>query len=71
MPSKLKNVGAIYQLTMVTLFHDVMHMQIEVYVYDMIAKSREGKDHLVNSMKWTFGETSIKILGFIASKIGI
>ncbi|PKI63071.1 hypothetical protein CRG98_016522 [Punica granatum] len=33
---------------MVTLFHDMMHKEIEVYVDDMIAKSKEGEDHLVN-----------------------
>ena len=35
----LKNVGATYQRVMVTLFHDIMHKEIEVYVDDMIAKS--------------------------------
>ena len=35
----LKNDGAIYQRAMVTLFHDMMHKEIEVYVDDMIAKS--------------------------------
>jgi hypothetical protein len=38
----LKNVGATYQRAMMTLFHDMMHKEIEVYVDDMIAKSREG-----------------------------
>ncbi|XP_039169208.1 uncharacterized protein LOC120293587 [Eucalyptus grandis] len=31
---------------MVTLFHDMMHKEIEVYVDDMIAKSRSGEDHV-------------------------
>ncbi len=48
MPFGLKNAGATYQRAMVTLFHDLMHKQIEVYVDDMIAKSREGEDHLIN-----------------------
>ena len=39
MPFGLKNVGAMYQRAMVTLFHDMMHKEIEVYVDDMIAKS--------------------------------
>ena len=34
----VKNVGATYQRAMVTLFHDIMHKEIEVYVDDMIAK---------------------------------
>ncbi|PKI53602.1 hypothetical protein CRG98_026005 [Punica granatum] len=48
MPFGLKNAGATYQRAMVTLFHDMMHKEIEVYVDDMIAKSKEGEDHLVN-----------------------
>ena len=38
-PFGLKNAGATYQRAMVTLFHDMMHKEIEVYVDDMIAKS--------------------------------
>ena len=29
-----------------TLFHDMMHKKIEVYVDDMIAKSKEGENHV-------------------------
>ena len=36
----LKNAGATYQRAMVMLFHDMMHKEIEVYVDDMIEKSR-------------------------------
>ena len=32
-------LGAAYQRAMMTLFHDMMHKEIEVYVDDMIAKS--------------------------------
>ena len=39
MPFGLKNAEATYQRTMVTLFHDMMHKEIEVYVDDMIEKS--------------------------------
>ena len=39
MPFGLKNAGATYQRAMVTLFHDMMHKEIEVYVDNMIAKS--------------------------------
>jgi len=42
----LKNAGATYQRAMVTLFHDMMHKEIEVYVDDMIAKTRLGEDHV-------------------------
>jgi len=37
MPFGLKNVGATYERTMVTLFHDMVHREIEVYMDDMIA----------------------------------
>ncbi|PKI66881.1 hypothetical protein CRG98_012747 [Punica granatum] len=72
---------------MVTLFHDMMHKEIEVYVDDMIAKSKEGEDHLVNlkrlfdrlkkyklrlnPAKCTFGVKSGKLLGFVVSEKGI
>jgi hypothetical protein len=46
MPFGLKNAGATYQRAMVTLFHDMMHKEIEVYVDDMIAKCREGENHV-------------------------
>ena len=36
---------------MVGLFHDMMHKDIEVYVDDMIAKSRIEEEHLVNFRK--------------------
>jgi hypothetical protein len=46
MPFGLKNAGATYQRAMVTLFHDMIHKEIEVYVDDMIAKSKKGEDHV-------------------------
>ena len=84
MPFGLKNAGAIYQRAMVTLFHDMMHKEIEVYVDDMIAKSQGEDDHVanlrklferlrkfqlkLNPTKCTFGATSEKLLGFVVSK---
>jgi len=35
----------------VTLFHDMIHKEIEVYVNDMIAKSRSEEEHLDNLRK--------------------
>ncbi|XP_034686616.1 uncharacterized protein LOC117915149 [Vitis riparia] len=40
MPFGLKNAGATYQRAVTTLFHDMMHKDVEVYVDDMIVKSR-------------------------------
>ncbi|KAA3481966.1 gag/pol polyprotein [Gossypium australe] len=87
MPFGLKNTGATYQRAMVTLFHDMMHREIEVYVDDMIAKSRTEKEHVqvlrklflrlrkfqlkLNPSKCTFGARSEKLLGFIVSEKGI
>ena len=51
MPFGLKNADATYQRAMVALFHDMMHKEIEVYVDDMIAKSRTTRDHLVDLRK--------------------
>ena len=51
MPFGLKNAGATYQRVMVTLFHDMMHKEIEVYVDDMIAKSQGEDGHVINLKK--------------------
>ena len=83
----LKNVGATYQWAMVALFHDMMHKEIEVYVDDIIAKSKTEEQHLVNlrklferlrkyrlrlnPAKCTFGVKLGKLLGFIISQKGI
>ena len=87
MPFGLKNAGTTYQRAIVTLFHDILHKEIEVYVDDMIAKSQGEDDHVVNLRKLferlrkfqlklnlakcTFGATFKKLLGFVVSKRGI
>lgn len=48
MPFGLKNAEATYQRAMITLFHDMVHFEMEVYVDDMIVKSRKNEDFLVN-----------------------
>ena len=48
MPFDLKNAGETYQRAMVTLFHDMMDKEIEVYVDDLIAKSQEDESHVEN-----------------------
>ena len=73
MPFELKNAGATYQRAATTLFHDMMHRDVEVYVDDMIVKSRDRANHLaalqrffkwirrfrlrLNPKKCTFGVT--------------
>ena len=46
MPFSLKNAGATYQRSMVALFHDMIHHEIEVYVDNMIAKLQTEEEHL-------------------------
>ena len=45
MPFGLKNVGATYQRTMTTMFHDMMHREIEDYVDDIVVKSKTREYH--------------------------
>ena len=80
----MKNVGATYQRAMVALFHDMIHHEIEVYIYDMIARSHTEEEHLdhlkklferlkkyklrLNPNKCTFGVRFGKLLGFVAAE---
>ena len=79
MPLGLKNTSATYQRATITLFHDMMNKDVEVYVDDMIVKSRNRAHHWValerffqrircfilrlNPKKCTFGVKSRKLLG--------
>ncbi|XP_058084609.1 uncharacterized protein LOC131232405 [Magnolia sinica] len=87
MPFGLKNARATYQRAMTTLFHNMINKEMEVYVDDMIVKSRmidrnfEDLEKLfnrlekfklrLNSQKCVFGATGGKLLGFIVSEDGI
>jgi hypothetical protein len=51
MPFGLKNAGATYQRAMTTLFHDMIHKEIEVYVDDMISKSSNEEEHVEHLLK--------------------
>jgi hypothetical protein len=42
----LRNACVTYQRAMTTLFHDMMHKEIEVYMDDIIAKSRTEEEHI-------------------------
>ena len=79
MPFGLKNAGMTCQQMAIALLHDMMHNEGEVYVDDMIVKSKEGKGHIINLRKFferikeyrlrlnlqkcTFGVTTGKLLG--------
>ncbi|XP_070042437.1 uncharacterized protein [Nicotiana tomentosiformis] len=47
----LKNAGATYMRSMMTIFHDTIHKEIEVYVDDVIIKSKRSSDHIADLKK--------------------
>ncbi|XP_071912328.1 uncharacterized protein [Coffea arabica] len=51
MPFRLKNTRATYQRTMTTLFHEMIHKEMEVYVDDIIIKSKKVENYLVDLKK--------------------
>ena len=53
MSFRLKNARATYQQLMNRMFHDQIGRNVEVYVDDMLVKSREEDDHL-DDLKETF-----------------
>jgi hypothetical protein len=87
MPFGLKNAGATYQRLMNKMFHDQIGRNVEVYVDDMLVKSKEEDGHLddlretfqtlrkyqmkLNPSKCAFGVYSVKFLGFMVSQRGI
>ena len=86
-PFSLKNAVATYMRAMTTIFHDMIHKEIEVYVDDVIIKSKRAADHIadlrkfcdrlrrynlkLNPTKCAFGVPTGKLLGFIVSHRGI
>ena len=48
MPFGLKIAGESYQKAMVTLFHDMIHKEVEVYIDDMIAKTHMEEEHIIH-----------------------
>ena len=87
MPFGHKNAGATYQRVATTLLHDLIHKKVEVYVDDMIVKSKDHEGHIpalqkfferiwfyklrLNPEMCTFGVTFGKLLGFMVSQRGI
>ena len=83
----LKNARVIYQRMARALLYDMMHYEVEVYVDDMIVKSKDRESHMVNLRKFfkrikeyrlrlnpqkcTFGVIAGKLLGFLVSDRGI
>ena len=87
MPFGLKNAGATYQRLMNKMFANQIGRNVQVYVDDMLVKSRREEDHLkdleetfgtlrsynmkLNPSKCTFRVTTGKFLGFMVSQRGI
>ena len=83
MPFGLKNAGATYQHAATTLLYDLIHKEVEIYVDDIIVKSKNHEGHIpalrkfferiqfyklrLNPKKCSFGVTSRKLLGFMVS----
>ena len=40
----LKNISTTYQRIVTTMFHDMIHNEVEGYIYDMIVKLKIRKD---------------------------
>ena len=87
MPFRLKNAGATYQRLVNKMFNKQIGRNMEVYVDDMLVKSKEELAHLddlretfttliqyqmkLNLSKCVFGVASSKFLGFMVSQRGI
>ena len=87
MPFGLKNTGTRYQRLKNKMFANQIRRNVQVYVNDMLVKSRREEDHLkdleetfgtlcsynmkLNSSKYAFEVTTGKFLGFMVSQRGI
>ncbi|EHA8591483.1 hypothetical protein COCNU_scaffold060974G000030 [Cocos nucifera] len=87
MPFGLKNAGATYQRLVNKIFKEQIGRNMEVYMDDILVKSRASTDHLanlkktfdalrkhkmkLNPTKCAFGVTSKKFLRFMVSRCGI
>ena len=83
MPFGLKNTGATYQRLVNQMFKKQIGRNVEVYVDDMLVKSKKEEDHLddlketintlrqysmkLNPSKCAFRVSSGKFLGFMVS----
>ena len=84
MPFGLKNAGATYQRLMTKIFRPLMGKAMEVYINDMLVKSKECPNHTkhlqetfellrtygmkLNPLKCAFGVSSSKFLGFMVTQ---
>ena len=87
MPFGLKNKGATYQHLVNIMFKEQIGKTMEVYIDDMLVKSKVASDHVahltdtfrilrtyhmkLNPLKCAFGVASGKFLGFMVNQRGI
>ena len=87
MPFSLKNAGSTYQRMMTKMFEVQMGKNIEVYIDDMVVKSKIVSEHIgdltnifkilrghklhLNASKCSFGVGSGKFLGYMVTHRGI
>ena len=53
MPFGLKNVDATYQIAMNAIFHDMLGHHMEIYINDIMVKSKKATEH-VNHLRKSF-----------------
>ena len=87
MPFGLKNVGATYQRLVTKMFCPLLGSTMEVYIDDMLVKSKQRPDHAahlqqtfdllgeygmkLNPLKCAFGVNAGRFLGFMVTQRGI
>ncbi|KAM2981417.1 hypothetical protein FF2_012722 [Malus domestica] len=87
MPFDLKNIGTTYQRAINTIFHDLIGTIVEVYIDDVVIKSKHRQTHLddlrqaflrmrqhnpkMNPAKCAFGVSTGNFLGFLVHHRGI
>ena len=87
MPFGLKNAGATYQRAINAIFHDMIGHHMEVYIDDIVVKSKKASDHVVhlkkyfermsiyhlklNPLKCAFGVQAGNFLGFLMHQRGV
>ena len=87
MPFGLKSAGSTYQRMMMRMFESLLGKNIEIYIDDMVVKSKMVSEHLgdlqvvfeilrsyklrLNASKCSFGVGSGKFLGYMVTHRGI
>jgi len=87
MPFGLKNIGSTYQRMMIKMFEPQLEKNIEIYIDDMVVKSKLESKHIndlknifkilrrhklrLNASKCSFGVGSGKFLGYMVTHCGI